>query len=90
MYNLSFFVSFVLAILVAFASTLFYNVIIEPDIISNPYDNLFLFTETDKYDLNNEDADVLKATNNIKSTSLDDNILKDSSGIYLTVKKEDE
>lgn len=29
-------------------------------------------------------------TNNIKSTSLDDNILKDSSGIYLTVKKEDE
>lgn len=29
-----------------------HNVIIEPDIISNPYDNLFLFTETDKYDIN--------------------------------------
>ena len=29
-------------------------------------------------------------TNNIKSTSLDDNILKDSSGVYLTLKKEDE
>ena len=29
-------------------------------------------------------------TNNIKSMSLDDNILKDSSGVYLTLKKEDE
>lgn len=39
------------------------------------------------------DMEILPSTpitNNIKLTSLDDNILKDSSGVYLTIKKEDE